>query len=166
MEWLSDPQAWTALLTLTVLEIVLGVDNIIFISTLSDRLPVAQRARARTVGLLAAMFMHIALLFSIGWIIGLTRPLISVAGRDFTGRDLILIGGGLFLLLLGMVLVAEGFGQHIPQGYVYFAMAFAVFIELLNMRPRRKTEPVKLHQQLINEDFAAPSGGWQARTVS
>jgi predicted tellurium resistance membrane protein TerC len=240
---------------LTVLEIVLGVDNIIFISIISDRLPEAQRARARTVGLLAAMFMRIALLLSIGWIIGLTQPLISVAGRDFTGRDLILIGGGLFLLykstteihaklegeeheraagqgtatfasvivqimlldivfsldsvitaigltenitiavvaiiisigvmlvaagplaefvnrhptvkilalsfllLLGMVLVAEGFGQHIPKGYIYFAMAFAVFIELLNLRLRRRTEPVQLHQQLLNEDFVtAPRG--------
>ena len=255
MEWLSDPGAWTALLTLTVLEIVLGVDNIIFISILSDRLPQAQRARARTVGLLAAMFMRIGLLLSIGWIIGLTQPLVGVAGREFTGRDLILIGGGLFLLykstteihaklegeehereagrgtatfasvivqimlldivfsldsvitavgltenitiaivaiiisigvmlvaagplaefvnqhptvkilalsfllLLGMVLVAEGFGQHIEKGYVYFAMAFAVFIEVLNMRLRRRSEPVHLHQSRINEDFLVEPRG-------
>jgi predicted tellurium resistance membrane protein TerC len=250
MEWLTQPQALTALLTLTALEIVLGIDNIIFISILSDRLPVNQRARARTVGLLAAMFMRIALLFSIGWMMSLTQPLFGAVGREFTGRDLILIAGGLFLLykstteihaklegeeherdagkgaatfagvivqimlldivfsldsvitaigmtenimiavvavvisigimlfaatplaefvnrhptvkilalsfllLLGMTLVAEGFGQHIPKGYIYFAMAFSVFIELLNMRMRRKTEPVQLHQRLLNEDFA------------
>jgi predicted tellurium resistance membrane protein TerC len=250
MEWLTQPQALTALLTLTALEIVLGIDNIIFISILSDRLPVNQRARARTVGLLAAMFMRIGLLFSIGWMMSLTQPLFGAVGREFTGRDLILIAGGLFLLykstteihaklegeeherdagkgaatfagvivqimlldivfsldsvitaigmtenimiavvavvisigimlfaatplaefvnrhptvkilalsfllLLGMTLVAEGFGQHIPKGYIYFAMAFSVFIELLNMRMRRKTEPVQLHQRLLNEDFA------------
>jgi predicted tellurium resistance membrane protein TerC len=248
MEWLSDPAAWTALLTLTILEIVLGVDNIIFISILSDRLPKEQRARARTVGLLLAMFMRIALLLSIGWIIGLTQPLFTAIGHSFSGRDLILIGGGLFLLykatteihgklegeehvqeagvgaatfnsviiqivlldivfsldsvitavgltnniqiavvavvvavgvmlvaagplaefvnrhptvkilalsfllLIGMTLVADGLGQHIPKGYIYFAMAFSVFVELLNLRFRSKTEPVKLHQSLLNED--------------
>ena len=250
MEWLTQPQALTALFTLTALEIVLGIDNIIFISILSDRLPVEQRARARTVGLLLAMFMRIGLLFSIGWMMGLTQPLFELAGREFNGRDLILIAGGLFLLykatteihaklegeehereagkgtatfagvivqillldivfsldsvitaigmtenimiavvavvisigimlfaatplaefvnrhptvkilalsfllLLGMTLVAEGLGQHIPKGYIYFAMAFSVFIELLNMRLRRTTEPVQLHQRLLNEDFA------------
>jgi predicted tellurium resistance membrane protein TerC len=250
MEWLTQPQALTALLTLTVMEIVLGIDNIIFISILSDRLPVSQRARARTIGLLAAMVMRIGLLFSIGWMMSLTQPLFSVAGREFSGRDLILVFGGLFLLykatteihaklegvehardaskgtatfagviaqimlldmvfsldsvitaigmtenimiaviavvisigimlvaatpladfvtrhptvkilalsfllLLGMTLVAEGLGQHIPKGYIYFAMAFSVFIEILNMRVRRKSAPVQLSQQLLNEDFA------------
>ncbi len=248
MEWLSDPAIWSALLTLTALEIVLGVDNIVFISILSDRLPVDQRAKARTVGLLLAMFMRIALLFSIGWIMGLTAPLFELAGHVFTGRDLILIAGGLFLLykatteihaklegeehvreagagtatfnsvivqillldivfsldsvitavgmttnitvavvavmisvgimlvaagplaefvnrhptvkilalsfllLIGMTLVADGLGQHIPKGYIYFAMAFSVFVEILNLRLRKKTEPVQLHQKLLNED--------------
>lgn len=254
MEWLSDPEIWTALLTLTALEIVLGVDNIIFISILSDRLPVEQRARARTTGLLLAMFMRIALLFSIGWIIGLTAPLFEIAGHPFSGRDLILIAGGLFLLykstteihaklegeehiqqagagtatfrsviiqillldivfsldsvitavgmtsnitvavvavvisvgimlfaagplanfvsrhptvkilalafllLIGMTLVADGFGQHIPKGYIYFAMAFSVFVEILNLRLRKKSEPVHLHQELYNEDALTAVG--------
>jgi predicted tellurium resistance membrane protein TerC len=256
VEWLSDPAAWTALLTLTALEIILGIDNIIFISILSGRLPAEQQSRARTIGLLLAMFMRIGLLFSIGWLMGLTQPLFSVAGHAFTGRDLILIAGGLFLiykstteihaklegeeherdagsgtatfssviiqivmldivfsldsvitaigmtnnitiavvavvisvgimlvaakplsdfvnrhptvkilalsflLLLGMTLVADGFGQHIPKGYIYFAMAFSVFIELLNMRLRRTTEePVQLHQRLLNEDVVAAARG-------
>ena len=248
MEWLSDPAIWTALLTLTALEIVLGIDNIIFISILSDRLPVDQRQRARTTGLLLAMLMRIGLLFSLGWLLGLTQPLFAIAGHPFTGRDLILLGGGLFLiykstteihaklegeeheqdaagrtvsfssviiqivlldivfsldsvitaiglttniliavvavtisigimlvaakpladfvnqhptvkilalsflLLIGMVLVAEGLGQHIPKGYIYFAMAFSVGVELLNLRLRKQTEPVHLHQRLYNED--------------
>ncbi len=251
MEMLSEPAFWTALLTLTALEIVLGVDNIVFISILSDRLPAAQRARARTVGLLLAMFMRIAMLFSIGWIFGLTQTLFTVANHPFTGKDLILIGGGLFLLykatteihaklegvehqreggtgtvtfnsviiqivlldivfsidsvitaiglteiipiavtavviavgvmlvaakplsdyvskhptikilalsfllLIGMTLVAEGLGQHIPKGYIYFAMAFSVFVEMVNLRVRSRSEPVQLHQQLYNEDVAA-----------
>jgi len=248
VEMLSEPAFWTALLTLTALEIILGIDNIIFISILSDRLPAAQRGTARTTGLLLAMLMRIGLLFSIGWMLGLTTPLFAVASHPFTGRDLILAAGGLFLiykstteihaklegeeheraagqstvsfasvivqillldivfsldsvitaigmtnnimiaviavvisvgimlfaarplsdfvnqhptikilalsflLLLGMTLVAEGFGQHIPKGYIYFAMAFSVFIELLNMRLRKKSEPVHLHQQFYNED--------------
>src|SRR5690349_12794226 len=98
MDWLSDPQTWSALLTLTALEIILGIDNIIFISILSDRLPVEQRTRARTVGLLLAMLMRIGMLFSLGWMLGLTAPLFTVAGHAFTGRDLILITGGLFLI--------------------------------------------------------------------
>ncbi len=253
MEWLSDPAAWTALLTLTALEIILGIDNIIFISILSDRLPPNQRNSARTTGLLLAMFMRIGLLFSIGWMLSLTAPLFSLVGHAFTGRDLILIAGGLFLiykstteihaklegeehvpeasgrtvsfasvivqillldivfsldsvitaigmtsnimiavvavvisvgimlfaarplsefvnqhptikilalsflLLLGMTLVAEGFGQHIPKGYIYFAMAFSLFVEFLNLRLRRRTEPVHLHQRLLNEDVLPPS---------
>ena len=251
MEMVSDPAFWTALLTLTALEIVLGVDNIVFISILSDRLPAEQRGKARTIGLLLAMFMRIALLFSIGLIFGLTQTLFTVAGHPFTGRDLILIGGGLFLLykstteihdklegeeherdagagtvsftsviiqivlldivfsldsvitaigltenitiaviavviavlvmlvaakplsefvnrhptvkilalsfllLIGMTLVAEGLGQHIPKGYIYFAMAFSVFVEIINLRVRAKSEPVHLHQQMYNENVAA-----------
>jgi predicted tellurium resistance membrane protein TerC len=248
LEWVSDPAIWTALLTLTALEIVLGIDNIIFISILADRLPANQRQRARTTGLLLAMLMRIAMLFSLGWILGLTQTLFTVAAHPFNGRDLILLLGGLFLLykstteihaklegeeheretgagtvsftsvivqivlldivfsldsvitaigmtsniaiavvavmisigimlvaakpladfvnrhptvkilalsfllLIGMTLVAEGLGQHIPKGYIYFAMAFSVFVEFLNLRLRKKSEPVHLHQQLYNED--------------
>jgi predicted tellurium resistance membrane protein TerC len=249
VEWLSDPAIWTALLTLTALEIVLGIDNIIFISILADRLPANQRQRARTTGLLLAMLMRIAMLFSLGWILGLTQTLFTVASHPFTGRDLILLLGGLFLLfkatteihaklegaeheretgagtvsfssvivqivlldivfsldsvitaigltsnitiavvavvisigvmlvaakpladfvnqhptvkilalsfllLIGMTLVAEGLGQHIPKGYIYFAMAFSVGVEILNLRVRKKSEPVHLHQRLYNEDM-------------
>ncbi|MFT4040608.1 MAG: TerC family protein [Thermomicrobiales bacterium] len=253
LELISEPAFWSALLTLTLLEIVLGIDNIVFISILSDRLPVEQRARARTVGLLLAMFMRIGLLFSIGWMMSLTQPLFDLFGHHFTGRDLILILGGLFLLykstteiheklegeehhqdaskgratftsviiqivaldivfsldsvitaigmtdhieiaviaviiavgimlvaagplsafvnqhptvkvlalsfllLIGMSLVADGFGQHIPKGYIYFAMAFSVFIELLNMRLRSRNEPVHLRQAITAEP--TPEGG-------
>ncbi len=98
MAWLADPQAWIALVTLTVLEIVLGIDNIIFISILVGRLPKAQRNRARTIGLAAAMVMRIALLLSIAWVMTLTAPLLTALGQEISARDLILIGGGLFLL--------------------------------------------------------------------
>jgi len=233
-----------ALVTLTVLEIVLGVDNVIFVSILSSKLPKSQQKRARRVGLFAAMFMRIALLASINWMKSLTTPLFGVAGHDLSGRDLILLIGGLFLLakstfeiherlegatehasgktaasfaaviaqvmvldivfsldsvitaigmsdnlgvmmgavilavlvmmlaaesisafveehptikvlalsfllLIGMSLVGEGLGQHIPKGYIYFAMAFSVFVELINIRVRRKAEPVKLHQPYV-----------------
>src|SRR5262245_60111866 len=97
MEWLSDPHAWMALATLTALEIVLGVDNIIFISILCGRLPAAQRARARTIGLGFAMLTRLELLFSLTWLMSLTEPLFTI-GKEISGRDLILIGGGLFLL--------------------------------------------------------------------
>jgi predicted tellurium resistance membrane protein TerC len=238
-EQLADPQVWVALLTLTVLEIVLGIDNIIFISILAGKLPAEQQDRARIVGLAAAMLMRIALLFSISWVIGLTEPLFAVGGLEISGRDVILIAGGLFLLgkatfeihervegethatgtgraaasftaviiqimlldivfsldsvitavgmaeqlwvmiaavviavgvmlvssgaiagfvnrhptvkmlalsfllLIGMSLVAEGFEFHIPKGYIYFAMGFSVFVELLNLRVRGRgtTEP-------------------------
>ena len=241
MEWLSDPQAWIGLLTLTVLEIVLGIDNIIFISILSGKLPVAQQAKARQIGLALAMIMRILLLLSLSWIIGLTRPLFSLIGFDVTGRAIILIGGGLFLiaksvheihnklegaeehgavpaapsmrsvliqiilldivfsldsvitavgmvdeigvmiaavviavgvmmfsagpiggfverhptikmlalsflLLIGVNLIGEGLGFHIPKGYTYFAMGFAVFVEILNLKLRKQAKvPVKLH---------------------
>ncbi|MDH4066602.1 MAG: TerC family protein [Acidobacteriota bacterium] len=243
MEALLTPDALIALVTLTVLEIVLGVDNVIFISILAGKLPADQQDRARKVGLLAAMVMRIALLFSLAWIIRLTAPWFTVFGQEISGRDLILLVGGLFLLtkatreihdklegeeghrsarvapsfgavigqimlldivfsldsvitavgmadelavmvlavviavaimmvsaaaisdfvnhhptvkvlalsfllLIGVSLVAEGFDHHIPKGYIYFAMAFSVFVEAINVRVarRRKVEPVKLHQ--------------------
>ncbi len=242
MDWLADPQAWISLLTLTVLEVVLGIDNIIFISILSGRLPKAEQGRARSLGLGGAFVTRIALLLSITWVMGLTRPLFAAAGHAFSGRDLILLVGGLFLIgkatteihhklegpeegaatagavrslwgvvaqimvidivfsldsvitavgmadrleimiaanvvalgvmlasaggisafvdrhptvkmlalaflvLIGTNLVAEGFGQHIPKGYTYFAMAFSVVVEMLNLRLRtRGGETVKLH---------------------
>jgi predicted tellurium resistance membrane protein TerC len=239
----SDPETWIALLTLTVLEIVLGIDNVIFISILVTRLPAAQRDRARQVGLGLAMGMRIALLLTISWIIGLTEPAFTIAGHPFSWRDVILIGGGLFLLwkatteiheslegeeahhaegvgtttfaaviaqivaldivfsldsvltavglvdevpimiaavviavgmmlvasgplsrfvhqhpsvkilalsfllLIGLSLVADGAGQHISKGYIYFAMGFSVFVEMINIRIRGKGEPVELHQR-------------------
>ena len=241
MEWITDPQAWIALLTLTSLEIVLGIDNIIFISILSGRLPEAQRARARTLGLAAAMGTRILLLASLAWLAHLTAELFTVGSHAITARDLVLVAGGLFLLakatfeihhnlegdehqggarkaisfaaviaqimvldivfsldsvitalgmadhlpvmiaavviavlvmmaaagsisrfvedhptvkmlalsfllLVGMSLVADGFGQHISKGYIYFAMGFSVFVEMLNLkiRARRGEAPVKL----------------------
>jgi len=242
MDWLTDPSAWIGLLTLTLLEIVLGVDNIIFISILAGKLPVAQRARARRLGLLGAFFSRLLLLLSIAWVVRLTAPLFSVLGVEVSGRGLILILGGLFLIgkatheihdklesddeesessktarslvavvaqimvidivfsldsvitavgmvdqvsimiaanvialgimlfaatpisnfvdrhptvkmlalsflvLIGTNLVAEGIGQHIPKGYTYFAMAFSVLVEMLNIRVRAasKKGPVKL----------------------
>ena len=244
MHLLADPQAWIALATLTALEIVLGVDNIIFISILVGRLPEHQRNFARRLGLGLAMGTRILLLLSLAWIMTLTQPLFTLAGREFSGRDLILIGGGLFLLwksvheihnslegavdsqgvsakagfaavlaqiavldivfsfdsvitavgmvdkvevmiaaiviavlvmmfaarsigdfvdrhptikmlalsfliMVGMALVAEGFDFHVPKGYIYFAMAFSVAVEMLNIRVRARmaprAEPVKLH---------------------
>ena len=248
-ELLTDPQAWTALLTLTVLEIVLGVDNIVFISILTDRLPASQRDRARIVGLGAAMIMRILLLFAISWIIGLTEPWFEILDHEFSGRDLILLAGGFFLLykatteihaklegeehheegqgtasfasviaqimaldivfsldsvitavgmaddievmiaavviavgvmlwasgplarfvqehptvkilalsfliLIGFSLVAEGFHQHIPKGYIYTAMAFSVAVEMVNLRVRAqedKRQPVPLKQSFAGE---------------
>jgi predicted tellurium resistance membrane protein TerC len=234
MEWLTDPEAWIALLTLTALEIVLGIDNIIFISILVGRLPQNQRQRGRVLGLGFAMVTRIGLLFSIAWLMTLEEPLFSFLGRDLSGRDLILIAGGLFLLwksvheihgslegeepttgpaivassfaaiiaqiavidivfsldsvitavgmvehlpvmvlaivaavgvmmfaakpigdfvddhptvkmlalsfltLVGVALIAEGWHYHIPKGYIYFAMAFSVGVEMLNLRARAK----------------------------
>ena len=228
-----------ALVTLTILEIVLGVDNVIFISILSAKLPKEQQRRARRVGLIAAMVMRIGLLWMIFWVSRLTQPLFDVLGQPVSGRDLILVGGGLFLLakatyeihdklegheggtkkaaasfasvigqvmvldivfsldsvitaigmaedqrvmiaavvlavivmlvaaepisrvveehptikilalsfllLIGMSLVADGLGQHISKGYIYFAMGFSVFVEMINIRIRKKREPVHLH---------------------
>lgn len=244
-DWIADPNAWIALATLAALEIVLGVDNIIFISILTGRLPEHQRDRARTIGLAVAMLSRLALLFSIAWVMRLTTPLFTAFGFEVTGRALILIGGGLFLLwkavheihqslesgseveagaaaragagfagviaqiavidivfsldsvitavgmaddvsvmviaiviavgvmlfaakpigefverhptikilalaflvLVGVVLIAEGLGRHIPKGYIYFAMAFSVVVEMINLRMRKKAAgPVRLHR--------------------
>jgi predicted tellurium resistance membrane protein TerC len=243
VDWLLNPESLVALLTLTVLEIVLGIDNIVFISILAGKLPEEKQGRARTVGLALAMFMRIALLLSIAWIMRLTAPLFSVFGQEISGRDLILSIGGLFLiwkatreiherlegaddkhrsarqaatftgvlvqillldivfsldsvitavgmareigvmiaaiviavgfmmfsagpvsafverhptvkmlalsflLLIGVALIAESFDQHIPKGYIYFAMAFSVFVEMLNLRAKKVAEPVHLHQR-------------------
>ncbi|NOT61767.1 MAG: TerC family protein [Acidobacteria bacterium] len=233
MDWLTDPQAWLGLLTLTALEIVLGIDNIVFISILSGKLPAAQQAPARTIGLVLALATRVLLLLSLSWVIGLTAPLFNVLGKAISGRDIVLILGGLFLLgkstheihgtlegaeldnrstratasfasiiiqiglldmvfsldsvitavgmvdqigvmiaavmiaigfmmfaagplggfverhptvkmlalsfllLIGTTLLAEGLGQHIPKGYIYFAMAFSVLVETLNFRLRK-----------------------------
>jgi len=241
LELLTDPQAWIAFFTLTALELVLGIDNIIFISILVDKLPAAQQAQARRLGLFMAMFLRVGLLLVLAWIVGLTAPLFTVLKQEISGRDLILIAGGLFLLwkstgeihqslegghdsaagaakagfsavilqimvvdlvfsldsiitavgmvdevavmiaavivsvglmmlfaaaigrfvsehptikmlalsflvVVGVVLVAEGFGHHVPKGYVYFAMAFSVAVEMLNIRMRRRSaKPVELH---------------------
>ncbi len=234
MELLTSPEAWIALITLTVLEVVLGIDNIVFISVVASRLEPAQQPRARTIGLMMAMLMRIALLFTIAWVVRLTQPLFSVFDHGISGRDLILIVGGMFLLakatheihesieghggkkvgrvaasfgsvimqimildmvfsldsvitavgmaddirimvaavviavgimlvaagpvsrfveahptvkmlalsfllLIGMSLVADGLGFHIPKGYIYFAMGFSVLVEFLNMRRRQAT---------------------------
>ena len=244
MEGLLTADAIIALITLTVLEIVLGVDNVIFISILAGKLPADQQDRARKVGLMAAMLMRIALLFSLAWIVRLTEPIVTILGRGISGRDMILLGGGLFLLakatreiheklegqegemtarvapsfgavigqimlldivfsldsvitavgmadqltvmvlavmiavgimmvsaasisrfvnehptvkvlalsfllLIGASLIAEGLGTHIPKGYIYFAMAFSVFVEMINLRAakKRKAAPVKLHER-------------------
>lgn len=240
MHWLTDPQAWIAFLTLTALEIVLGIDNVIFISILAGKLPAAQQAKARKLGLGLAMLTRILLLCSLTWIMRLTAPLMTVFGNAISGRDLILLVGGLFLLakstheihqklegdpghaaarvpasflsvlvqimlldivfsldsvitavgmanqlgvmitaviiavlimmaasgvisafverrptvkmlalsfllLIGVTLIAEGLDQHIPKGYVYFAMAFSVFVEMLNLRLRpSQMDPVHL----------------------
>ncbi len=242
MDWISDPQAWIGFATLTLLEIVLGIDNIVFISILADRLPPAQQSRARLLGLGLAMVSRILLLLSLSWIIGLTAPLFTILGEQISGRDLVLILGGLFLLakstheihgnlegggghaslraapsfaavliqimlldivfsldsvitavgmvneigvmvaaivvaigfmmafsgaisgfvsrhptikmlalsfliLIGVALIAEGLDQHIPKGYIYFAMAFSVGVEMLNLRMRRRqTEVVELRR--------------------
>jgi predicted tellurium resistance membrane protein TerC len=245
-EWVTSPEAWVALLTLTTLEIVLGIDNIIFISILVGRLPEAQRNFARRMGLGLAMLTRLGLLFSITWVMGLTEPWFTVFGNSVSGRDIVLIGGGMFLLfkatheihnslegagdnakniavtsmgmvliqiaildivfsldsvitavglvehitlmaiaiimavlvmlmaakpigdfvedhptikilalsfliLVGMTLIVEGFDVHIPKGYIYFAMAFSVGVEFLNLRMRKKTaETVKVHRQINN----------------
>jgi predicted tellurium resistance membrane protein TerC len=250
MDALLTSEGLLALVTLTFLEIILGVDNVIFISILSGKLPQRQQARARRVGLMAAMLMRILLLLSIAWIIRLTAPLFTVLGRGVSGRDLILIGGGLFLigkatleiherlegeerdgavrvapsfvaviaqimlldivfsldsvitavgmaddvavmaaavvlavgimmfsaepisgfvnrhptvkvlalsflLLIGVSLIGDGLGMHVPKGYIYFAMGFSVFVEMINLRVRRAGSPVKLHQPYTADENGA-----------
>jgi predicted tellurium resistance membrane protein TerC len=245
MEWITDPQTWIALATLTAIEVVLGIDNIIFISILAGKLPVRQQVKARTVGLVLAVLTRIMLLFSLTWIMRLTAPLFSLLRNEISGRDIILILGGLFLLgkstleihdklegeegrssarvrasflsvilqiilldivfsldsvitaigmvnqlwimvtaimiavaimilsagsisafierhptvkvlalsfllLIGVTLIADGLDLHIPKGYIYFAMAFSVFVEMLNMKLRRRlVPPVKLRRPYI-----------------
>ena len=249
MEWITDPQAWIAFATLVVLELVLGVDNVIFISILAGKLPAHQQHKARTIGLGLAVLSRLLLLFSLFWIIGLTEPLFSVLSFEISGRDIILIAGGLFLLgkstheihqklegmeghtsarvkpsfasvivqvllldvifsldsvitavgmvdqlpimmaavvvaalamivsagpisgfvdrhptikmlalsfliMVGMALIAEGFKFHVPKGYIYFAMAFSVAVEMLNIRMRKRMEPVRLHKALEEREHA------------
>lgn len=240
LELLMDPQAWAAFATLTALELVLGIDNVIFISILVEKLPVEKREIARRIGLFAAMFMRIALLMMLAWIVGLTAPLFTLFDNEFSGRDIVLLLGGLFLLwksvgeihqsmeggeegtatiaaqsfsmiivqimlidivfsldsiitavgmveqvlvmvaavvasvalmmlfagaigrfvaahptikmlalafltVIGVVLIAEGFGHHVPKGYIYTAMAFSVGVEMLNLRMRKRaSRPVDL----------------------
>jgi predicted tellurium resistance membrane protein TerC len=246
-DWIGDANAWLGLLTLTALEIVLGIDNIVFISILSSKLPAAQQARARRLGLGLAMLARILLLFSLSWVLRLSAPLFTVTSLEISGRDLVLVGGGLFLLakatweihdklegseghgsrrvapslaavlvqialldivfsldsvitavgmvdqlsvmvlavviavgfmmwfaepvsafvhrhptikmlalsfllLIGVMLVAEGLHQHIPKGYIYFAMAFSLGVETLNLRLRAKAEPVHLRDSYVEEE--------------
>ena len=243
--WASGTEGWIALVTLTVLEIVLGIDNIVFISILAGKLRREDRERARKVGLSLAMFIRIGLLLSITWVMGLTTPIFTI-GKAISGRDLILIIGGLFLiakstheiheklegeeggasakvaasftaviiqillldivfsldsvitavgmaeqvsimilavviavgvmlvssgtisqvverhptlkmlalsflLLIGVSLIGEGLDQHIPKGYIYFAMGFSIFVEMINLRVRKKSQPVHLHQSYTEE---------------
>lgn len=241
MDWITQPEAWIAFLTLVALELVLGVDNVIFISILASKLPQEQQQRARTTGIMLAVITRVLLLLSLSWIIGLTEPLFAVFEFEISGRDLVLIAGGLFLLwksvheihqrlegdegqaaakvrsafwsviiqimlldivfsldsvitavgmvdelaimiaavviaavvmvfsatplsnfverhptvkmlalsfllLIGFTLIVEGLHQHIPKGYIYFAMGFSVLVEMLNLRIRGKGEPVTLHE--------------------
>lgn len=255
MTWISDPQVLMALVTLTALEIVLGIDNIIFISVLAGRLPAHQRERARIIGLAVAMITRLLLLFSLTWMLRLTAPLFTVFVQEISGRDLILIVGGLFLLvkstleihdklegsegdmtvaaqvsfasvivqiglldivfsldsvitaigmanqvwvmatavviavlvmmvssgpisrfidrhptikmlalsfllLIGVMLVAEGLDLHIPKGYIYFAMAFSLFVEMLNSKMRhRPVPPVKLRQPYLEPEGSSTESG-------
>jgi predicted tellurium resistance membrane protein TerC len=244
MELLLNPEVWIAFFTLTALELVLGIDNIIFISILVDKLPKEKQEIARRIGLFLAMFMRIALLLLLSWIVGLTEPILTVTSFEITGRDLILISGGLFLIwkstgevhqllegeegeesrrvaasfagviaqimvidlvfsldsiitavgmvsevavmiaavvasvglmmlfagaigrfvsdhptikmlalsflvVVGVVLIADGFGHHVPKGYIYFAMAFSVAVEMLNIRMRKRVRPVELREPYV-----------------
>src|SRR5215207_5580581 len=249
MDWITQPETWIAFLTLVVLELVLGVDNVIFISILASKLPQDQQKRARSTGIMLAVITRVLLLLSLSWIIGLTEPLFSLVGFDFSGRDLVLIAGGLFLLwksvheihqklegeegeatarvtasfwsvivqimlldivfsldsvitavgmvdhvaimiaavliaavvmvftstplsnfverhptikmlalsfllLIGFTLVVEGLHQHIPKGYIYFAMGFSVLVEMLNLRLRNvSVRPVNLRDAYKQAKF-------------
>lgn len=246
MEWITNPESWVALLTLTALEIVLGIDNIVFVSILAGKLPEEQQDLGRQIGLGMAMITRILLLFSINWLTNLTAPVFDLMGRGISGRDIILITGGMFLLgkstfeiherlegeeghasqavppslsavifqimlldivfsldsvitavgmadeliimiiavivavaimmfssgpisefvnqrptvkilalsfllLIGFSLVSEGLGAHIPKGYIYFAMGFSVFVEVINLQVRKQTQPVKLRKPFAEE---------------
>ena len=260
MDWLTDPQTWLAFLTLVLLELVLGVDNIIFISILAGKLPPRQQASGRRLGLAVAILSRILLLASLSWIITLHEPLFAILGFEISGRDIILITGGLFLLakstyeihqklegleggasartgstfanylvqvflmdmvfsldsvitavgmvdelaimiaaviiaagvmmvsansignfvdrhptikmlalsfllLIGFTLIVEGLHQHIPKGYIYFAMAFSVFVEMLNLRLRRaQAEPVKLRKPYVRG--SSKKAGYQRRRAT
>jgi predicted tellurium resistance membrane protein TerC len=250
-DWIADPRAWIAFATLTALELVLGIDNVVFISVLVDKLPAERRELARRIGLFAAMFMRIGMLFLLSQIIALSAPLLTIGGVEISGRDTILIAGGLFLLwkstkeihqllegekghassavratfgavilqialidlvfsidsivtavgmvdeigvmiaavvvsatlmllfasaigrfvsmhptvkmlalsflfVIGVLLIADGFDHHVPKGYVYFAMAFSVGVEMLNIRVRSRSErPVELHDPYSREGEGA-----------
>jgi len=142
MEWLTNPDIWMSFLTLCILEIILGIDNIIFISIISQKLPKEQQGKARTWGLGFALITRILLLLSITWIMQLTSPLITILENEISGRDIILILGGLFLIyksvlsfliMIGLALLADGLDFHIPKGYIYFSMAFALMVEAVNI---------------------------------
>jgi len=254
VDWVTDPHLWIAFATLAALEIVLGIDNIVFISILVGKLPETQRPLAYRLGLGLAMIMRILLLLSISWVMGLTRPLFSVLGAEVSGRDIVLIAGGLFLvakstfeihdkleghegrqsvkvaasfgailvqimvldivfsldsvitavgmvshvgvmiaaivvavlvmmvfakavgdfverhptikmlalsflLLIGVMLIVEGFGNHVPKGYIYFAMAFSLLVEMLNMKAGARAKPVELRHRYVDKPGpAAPPG--------
>jgi predicted tellurium resistance membrane protein TerC len=258
VDWLTEPDIWIGFVTLLALEIVLGIDNVVFISILAGKLPTAQQARARQVGLGFALVLRILLLLTLSWVIGLTSPLFSLIGHEISGRDLILIVGGLFLLgkstyeihdrlegeeghatarvaasfpaviaqivvldavfsldsvitavgmvdqlgvmiaavifavgimlisagvistfvnrhptvkmlalsfllLIGLALLLDGFDQHIPKGYIYFAMGFSLLVELLNLRVRaRREEPVRFHQRYADQVRGAQGLGQPA----
>jgi predicted tellurium resistance membrane protein TerC len=246
MDWITDPHIWIAFLTLLALEVVLGIDNIVFISILAGKLPSNEQPKARLIGLGLAMLTRVLLLFCLSWIIRLTAPLFSIFRHEVSGRDLILIAGGLFLLakstfeihqklegeeghssarvkpafvgvivqilmldvvfsldsvitavgmvesiivmiaaviaavalmmvfaapvsafvdrhptikmlalsfllLIGLALVADGCGQHIPKGYIYFSMAFSLFVELLNLKLRKRPEPIRLREAYVEQ---------------
>jgi len=247
VEWITEPQGWVAFLTLAALELVLGIDNIVFISILVGKLPKDRQGSAYRIGLGLALFTRVLLLLSISWVMSLSTPLFSILGQAIDGRGLVLIGGGLFLvakstheiherlegpegeasargansyggilaqivaldvifsldsvitavgmvnkislmvsavvvavivmmffakaigdfvhrhptvkmlalaflLMIGVMLIADGFGQHIPKGYVYFSMAFSLFVEFLNMRAGRKAPPVELRSHYTPEE--------------
>jgi predicted tellurium resistance membrane protein TerC len=179
LDWISNPEIWTALLTLTALEIVLGIDNIIFISILAGKLPVHQRDRARVLGLAAAMITRILLLFSLDSVItavGMAKHIEVMVAAVVISVAIMLVASGpisrfvdqhptvkilalSFLLLIGTSLVAESFDQHIPKGYIYFAMGFSVLVEALNLRVRKPAvEPVQLHNPRMNEEIVDAAG--------
>jgi len=255
LDMFADPDTYVSLLTLTAMEVVLGIDNIVFISILTGKLPPAEQPKARRLGLSLALIMRLGLLFALSWVMGLTSPWFALFGRGFSGRDLILLGGGLFLiakatheiydklevahetqagpggtrkfglilaqilaldivfsldsvitavgmaqhvvvmviamvvavglmlvfagaigdfvnrhpsmkilalsflLLIGIMLVADGMGQHVGKGYIYFAMTFSLAVELLNMRLRKRTRPVELYGRFDAEARKGPPEG-------